>query len=301
MQKAEFEIGNTSNTTMTKLRNQVLADALIQQWLAQNNLDATFVNDENCFILLEYLDNIAACRDCKGLEYCPFSRKGYALKPTFENGILNNVLSSCKRKRAHEASLAHLRNFSICHMSEEQLLNDFDHINYSQESDAYLMLVNEMKQSLENDHHGFYLYGNPGVGKTFLTCCYINAAAKDNRTCAFVNVPTLINDLKAAISENRSSGKLLNALKRCDVLVLDDFGGDNPSKWSRDEIFFPLLNERMERHLTTLFSSNYSLEQIEKTYQLKNGRDADKTGAARIMERVKSLSKAIVMPGKSRR
>ena len=52
---------------------------LIQIFLKQNHLDASFV-DENSGVLLQWLRSINTCRNCKGLDYCAQKIRGKATK-----------------------------------------------------------------------------------------------------------------------------------------------------------------------------------------------------------------------------
>ena len=70
--------------------------------------------------------------------------------------------------------------------------------------------------------------------------------------------------------------------------MLDDIGAEEVTPWVRDSIG-PLLHYRMVHELPTFFSSNFDYSELE--HHLAMTRDGEeKTKAARIIERVKSLS-----------
>ena len=117
---------------------------------------------------------------------------------------------------------------------------------------------------------------------------------------AFVNVVKLITDLKALFGDYEGMEKRIRELSRVEVLVLDDIGGENMTKWSRDEILLPILNERMEAGLFTCFTSNYSFEALFKQYEVLSG-VSEPMNALRFLERVKALSCEIFVKGESRR
>ena len=67
---------------------------LIQIFLKQNHLDASFV-DENSGVLLQWLRSINACRNCKGLDYCAQKIRGKATKLKIDDsGFLNEYYAS---------------------------------------------------------------------------------------------------------------------------------------------------------------------------------------------------------------
>jgi primosomal protein DnaI len=91
--------------------------------------------------------------------------------------------------------------------------------------------------------------------------------------------------------------RLINDLRKCTVLILDDLGSESVTSWTRDEILFPLLDERMQKGLKTYFTSNYDLKGLEEHYQ----KDRQQVAAMRLMERISTLSDAVMVPGPSRR
>ena len=77
-------------------------------------------------------------------------------------------------------------------------------------------------------------------------------------------------------------------MKNVEVLVLDDFGGETPSSYIRDEVLLPILQERMIYKRPTFMSSNLNTEQLlEHLAEGKTG--VDMTRASRVWERIKAL------------
>ena len=81
------------------------------------------------------------------------------------------------------------------------------------------------------------------------------------------------------------------------LLLLDDIGAEYLTAWSRDEVMEPILQYRMDQNLPTFFTSNYSIDEIEKHFII-NG---DKMKAKRIIERIKQVSDEVELVGKNRR
>ena len=161
-------------------------------------------------------------------------------------------------------------------------------------------ICNQLIKS-ENDSKGIYLCGKPGIGKTFFMNCVGNLYVKKGYKVAFVNSPTLMSDLKNNFNVNGYTEEVLSKLKKCDVLILDDIGGESISAWSRDEILMPLLNERMEKRLKTYFTSNYNFERLEEHFSIDSRGHVDKIKANRLMERIKAVSVEKTIKGVNRR
>ncbi|MCT6848375.1 MAG: primosomal protein DnaI, partial [Apilactobacillus kunkeei] len=94
-------------------------------------------------------------------------------------------------------------------------------------------------------HQGMYLYGEFGVGKTFLMAAMANELAKNGFEVTLVHFPSFAVEMKSAISSNLVADKL-DAIKKTPVLILDDIGADSMSSWVRDDILGVILEYRMQ-------------------------------------------------------
>ena len=82
--------------------------------------------------------------------------------------------------------------------------------------------------------------------------------------------------------------------------MLDDIGAENETPWSRDEILSPLLQYRMEENLQTFFTSNLTLDELEKQLSITSS-GIDSLKARRIIERIKQLTVYEKLVSKNRR
>lgn len=73
------------------------------------------------------------------------------------------------------------------------------------------------------EHQNILITGATGLGKSFLACALAHKACRDGFTALYHRLPRLLPDLAIAKADGRY-GKLLAALARTDVLVLDDWG-----------------------------------------------------------------------------
>ena len=89
-------------------------------------------------------------------------------------------------------------------------------------------------------------------------------------------------------------------IKRVPLLLIDDIGAENITAWNRDEILCPLLQYRMDEKLTTFFTSNLTLEELEEHLAVsKSGVESVKAG--RIIARIKQLTESKEMISKNLR
>ncbi len=91
-------------------------------------------------------------------------------------------------------------------------------------------------------------------------------------------------------------------LKKAPILVIDDIGADSISSWIRDDVLGVILEYRMQEELPTFFTSNFSMDQLEREHLTVNQRgEAEPLKAKRLMERIKFLSEEVSMTGKNHR
>jgi DNA replication protein DnaC len=72
-------------------------------------------------------------------------------------------------------------------------------------------------------HHNLLITGATGIGKTWLSCALAQAACRQGITAIYHRLPTLMQDLDLARHDGRYN-KLMRALARAELLVLDDLG-----------------------------------------------------------------------------
>ncbi len=107
--------------------------------------------------------------------------------------------------------------------------------------------------------------------------------------------------MKSAINDNSVMEKI-NAVKKSAILMLDDIGADSMSSWIRDEVLGVILEYRMQQKLPTFFSSNFSMEQLENEHLSINQKgELEPLKAKRLMQRIRFLSREVIMDGENRR
>ena len=137
------------------------------------------------------------------------------------------------------------------------------------------------------------------VNHLFLGALANELAQRRIRTVA-VYVPEFLREMKQSIQDQTLNEKI-DFVKNAQVLILDDFGAESMSAWTRDEVLGTILQYRMAEQLPTFFTSNFSYEELEHhlTYSQRGEKDVVK--AARIMERIRTVSKAVKLNGENRR
>ena len=89
-------------------------------------------------------------------------------------------------------------------------------------------------------------------------------------------------------------------IKRVEVLLIDDIGAETMTEWSRDEVLGTILQYRMQEGLTTFFTSNLTIKELEEHFSVST-KGIEKVKAQRIIERIKYLSIEMALISENKR
>ena len=218
-----------------------------------------------------------------------------------ETNILEQIYTQVPLVSQIKDDLYYLEQYQIFDLGLNLRNAHFDHLDLSNESANYLRILLELKSFIDNKDLGHYLYGDLGVGKSYLAACVANDFAKAGKRVAFVHVPSLFNRLKQLFNNSSEMEFVLNVLRKVPLLVLDDLGSESITSWSRDEILLSVMNDRLENQRKTIITSNTTPEILLNLYSLDSKGNEDKIRAARFVDRVKALTKPYELKGKNRR
>ena len=118
------------------------------------------------------------------------------------------------------------------------------------------------------DGLGIYLYGDKGTGKTHLTACMANALMQDGKQVLFTNFAEIAKMIKGTFGNARESeADYINRIANIDFLFIDDLGTERVQAanggdlWLQEKIF-DVLNKRYNNRKPTIFTSNYTLQEL---------------------------------------
>ncbi|CAG5386385.1 primosomal protein DnaI [Streptococcus pneumoniae] len=159
----------------------------------------------------------------------------------------------------------------------------------------------EFVNDYPNNLKGLYLYGDFGVGKSFMVAALAHDLSENRGVSStLLHYPSFVIDVKNAIGDGNVK-TLVDEIKLSEVLILDDIGAEQSTAWVRDEILQVILQYRMQENLPTFFTSNFNFEDLEKHFAKgKNGND-ETWEARRVMERIRYLAEETRLEGVNRR
>lgn len=122
----------------------------------------------------------------------------------------------------------------------------------------------------------YFFHGIAGSGKTSKSLFFVKKWLKllkipaelETENVKFVRFSDLVELSKSTFKEGYEGANSRGEIKeitKCRFLVLDDLGTEKNTEYV-DKIIYDLINYRFEEELQTVFTSNYSLENITKNY-----------------------------------
>ncbi|MBA7683425.1 hypothetical protein ES703_91789 [subsurface metagenome] len=121
------------------------------------------------------------------------------------------------------------------------------------------------------------LIGTPGVGKTTIAYAAAWDFLEDGLSVQYWQVEELLNELQANLEDGKEMGRIWARLRGCDLLILDDLGAHNPTKW-RDSQLDALIDFRYREQAPLLLTANKLDLSDRITDRVKEGRTALITG-----------------------
>ncbi len=237
------------------------------------------------------------CKKCKNLLECKNSVCGHVYYPVKNNDDVEFCYIPCKYQKEMDEKTSYMKNIYSYSIPSELLNASMKDIHIDDKN--RVEVITWIKKFLDNylagnKNKGLYLTGNFGCGKTYLLSAMLNELAKKGKKIAIVYYPEFLRDLKENMWDNEEFSFKYNKVKNSELLLIDDIGAESVTSWSRDEILGPILQYRMENNLSTFFTSNLTISELEE-HLSDTKKGVDKVKARRIIERIKQLAIEMTM------
>lgn len=286
-----------------KMRAEILQNPHVRKFLARQG---EYLTDEaiekGLMTLYEYSQQVQNCEICQSLEECRNLMKGYQPELIVRGGMIHIQYTPCRKKILFDEQRRKESLIKSMYVPKDIVSATFADIDAVGDRVEAIKKAAEFVENFDPKvrQKGLYLYGKFGVGKSFLLGAIANELAKRGVSTMIVFYPELLRELKSSIGDSTLNEKI-EMIKRQPVLMIDDIGAETMSSWTRDEVLGPILQFRMQEHLPTFFSSNFSYEELEYHLTYSQRGEAEKVKARRILERIKYLTVPVLMSGPNRR
>lgn len=209
----------------------------------------------------DYLEMHYSCPDCR------------------DTGYIENEKCHCFRQAAIDLL------YTQSNIKEILQEENFDTFSYEYYSDKMInpttgqsalatikQVVGECKRFIadfDNTLENFFLYGNTGVGKTFLTHCIAKELLETSHSVIYFSAFELFDLFSKTTFRRGSDTEDLEQMHAhifdCDLLIIDDLGTELTNSFVTSQLFL-CINERLMRRKSTIISTNLSLDIFQDTY-----------------------------------
>ena len=246
------------------------------------------------YVVTQVLGQTARARRCTCQSACPrCGETGYVLVATGPG----HVAQVCSCRHLDER----IAVFNKVGIPAALALASFESFrSWSPDHAASKAVAEDFARKFRSDQatKGFLLYGRPGAGKTHLLCAALRYLALEKGVASrYVEFMLLLSDIRAGFDSNRGHMEVLRPLIQVPVLAIDELGKERGTDWERS-MLDELISRRFNSGLTTLFATNYFLEErhvaeapgrIVKTRSAEFQREAESmTLAQRVGDRIYS-------------
>lgn len=155
---------------------------------------------------------------------------------------------------------------------------------------AALDYADNLRQNIDRGN-GLIMLGTPGLMKTTLAVAILRRLLEtDIRGSGYIMpMVSMIDQLNTMRTMDRvEAAEYERRLRRCDLLILDDLGGEETSKWVMGKVD-SIITERYNRMRPLIVTSNLDSDGLMKIY------------GGRIVDRLRGTCKIIKFSGASLR
>ena len=207
----------------------------------------------------DYLERSYSCPDCRDTGYIG-TKKCHCFKKA-ETDLLY--------QQSNLQEILEKENFSTFSL-DYYSANHIDPVTGRSAKEAVqtaLKVCHDFTDHFSGQFQNILLYGDTGVGKTFLSHCIAKELMDAGFSVIYFTAAGLF-DIFAKCVFGRHSGEeeeSLDHIYDCDLLIIDDLGTELSNSFTVSQLFI-CLNERILRKKSTIISTNLALEDIKAIY-----------------------------------
>ena len=213
------------------------------------------------------------------------------------DGTLDIRYKECAARIKYNAEKRQQRQFKMAKIPGKYAGKNFG--DYAVDGDNKVAVA--WAKSAVNTPESLYIWGEPGTGKTFLAAIMAQECLKRGRTVIFADVPTLLSELRGTFDKDSDANinDLMKTLSEVELLILDDFGTEQPTQWSIERLYM-IINERYNAEKPIVITSNYDLDKAARVMNRPKDGSEGVTGS-RIASRLGQMCRLLKLKGEDRR
>ena len=206
----------------------------------------------------DYLEPIYDCADCKDTGYI-----GNQKCHCFQKAIIDLLYTQSNLKNV--LAKENFSTFSFAYYSENHVDPVTGRSSLETMQNAHRTAL-EFVDTFSDEFRNLFLYGDTGVGKTFLSNCIAKELIDRAFSVIYFTAYDFFDTLAKSKFEKDDTAEMMSEhIFDCDLLIIDDLGTELPNSFTVSQLFL-CLNERLLRRKSTVISTNLSLESIVDIY-----------------------------------
>lgn len=209
----------------------------------------------------DYLDRIYTCPDCQDTGYI-----GDEKCPCFQSRIVEYLYEQSNLKEVLEHE--NFSHFEIDYYPDD-FVEETTGLTPRDNIRKILHTAQIFAEHFAETHDNLLLYGNTGVGKTFLTHCIAREALDKSYTVVYLTSLGLFDILEknkfdrelSSVEKSATVSYILN----CDLLIIDDLGTELNNSFTSSQLY-QVLDTRLVHQKSTIISTNLSFDDLRERY-----------------------------------
>ncbi len=207
----------------------------------------------------DYLDEIYTCNICKDTGYTDHHRcdcfKRKAIDLVYSDSNLKNITDN-----------ENFNTFSYEWYDDTTVDTATNRTPYNNMQQV-VSICKGFVENFDKEFSNLLLFGDTGVGKTFLTNCIAKELLDSSHSVIYLTAIELFKKFEQHdFNRGYQSEELDNDyILDCDLLIIDDLGTEVGNTYTNSKLFY-VINERILRKKSVIISTNLSLSDIRDAY-----------------------------------
>lgn len=209
----------------------------------------------------DFLDPIYDCSKCHDTGYINDTKCTCFLRKVANSLYLQSNLGKILLRENFDTFSLHYYSDEI---PEDKGISPYENITNVLEHAKQFAMDFEKRES---ERGNVLIYGETGLGKTFISNCIAKELLDNNHTVLYLSANELFEKVLGGYIMNHriELEPLYSYIFSCELLIIDDLGTELTNSFVQTQ-FFEIINQRNLTGLSTLISTNLSIRDLRDRY-----------------------------------